>query len=179
MLAQASLGKALASLETMLKATPDDMDRQAERANLQVLIDVRRQRLHESGNTAPVVRTALDTLRSLARKDEASPHVLSLAYTAWAEAEPASLRDPGLTLALAQRLVAMTHRKAPEGFLALAEGLRTAGYADQSRRAALEGLALLPAPAKNAPIPRIRKLLAIEANDQSRERQVPGAVEVF
>jgi hypothetical protein len=104
---------------------------------------------------------------------------MSLALAAWAEAEPASLRDPNFTLALAEHLVAVTHHKAPEALLALAEALRADGDPDRSRKAALEGLTLLPTPAGNEAIPRLRKLLLIEANDQSNERRVPGAVKVF
>jgi hypothetical protein len=80
---------------------------------------------------------------------------------------------------LAERLVAVTHHKAPEALLALAEASRAQGNPDQSRKAALEGLALLPTPAKSDAMPRLRKLLLIEANDQSSERRVPGAVKVF
>jgi hypothetical protein len=73
----------------------------------------------------------------------------------------------------------LTHHKAPEALLAFAEALRAQGKPDQSKKAALEGLALLPAPASNEAIPRLRKLLLIEANDQSNERRVPDAVKVF
>lgn len=177
--ALASLTKALASVDKLLKATPADVDRRAERANLLVRIQNCRERLQMAGGNWPAAGDALAELRTLSRRNEASAHVITLAFTAWAEAKPASRRDPRFALALAQRLVATTHGKAPEAWLALAEALRAAGDPEQSRSAALEGLALLPAPARNQVVPRVRRLLLVEANDHSSDRLVPGAVRVF
>jgi len=178
-LAEASLRQALASVDGMLRQIPGDIDRQAERANLQVRIADCRHELHEADTVFSDPGPALEKLRSLASSGQASPHVVSLAFTSWFEVEPASLRSPEYTLTLAQRLVALTHRKAAEGLLALAEAFRAAGKPDQSRTVALEGLALLPSPKMNTPIPRIRKLLSLEANDPSKGTAVPGGAEIF
>jgi tetratricopeptide (TPR) repeat protein len=177
--AEACMQQALIWTDKMLRKMPADLDRQAERSQLQAQIVAMREILREPGNTDSLERQALDTLRIDATRDEASPHVLTLAFTAWLEAEPDSLRNPAFARNLAERLVARTRRKAPEGLLALAEALRAAGEPSRSRDAAREGLALLPEPAKNAPIPRVRKLLLLEAADQTDSKQIPQGLRVF
>lgn len=177
--AEKSLQQALTATEKMLRRLPGDLDRQAERAQAEARIESLQQLDQESATGAGAEQQALAALGNQAASDAASPHVLTLALTAWLEAEPASLRDPGRALSLAERLVALTHRKAPEGLLALAEALRAAGEPAKSREIAKEGLALLPAPAKGAPISRVRKLLSLEATDASDSKRIPEGVRIF
>jgi hypothetical protein len=177
--ALAAQRQALAHVEIMLRKVPTDVDRQAERANLEAHVASTRQLLHQQANLDSAEQKSLDALRSDAARTDASPHVLTLALTAWLQAEPASQRVPQFTLALAERLAALTHRKAPEALLALSEAQRAAGESAHSRATAREGLALLPIPAKNDPVPRVRKLLALEAADASDSRRIPEGVRVF
>jgi predicted Zn-dependent protease len=59
--------------------------------------------------------------------------------------------------------MALTHRKAPEWMLLLAQAYRSTGHFEEGRAAANEGLALLPAWQPGTPKARIRKLLELEA----------------
>jgi hypothetical protein len=102
-------------------------------------------------------------LKNAAGNEKASPMLLNLVVRAFLQAEPASLRDPQFALASAERGVTLTHRKTPAWLLSLAQAYRAAGRVQQSRAAANEGLAHLPAVQPGMAKSRIRKLLEREA----------------
>jgi len=158
-----SLVRSQATIGSMLKITPRDPDRQAELGSTQARLGAVRWLLHETGDSEKLSRMGLATLRSGAARDQASTHVLSLAVVAYLQAEPVSLRDPQFALALAERGAMLTKRKDPESMLYLAQAYRAAGDAANSRAAAKEGLALLPAWQPGSVKPNIRKLLEAQA----------------
>jgi tetratricopeptide (TPR) repeat protein len=156
--AEQSLQREKTIIEQILKLTPKESELESESASVQVRIDAIRYSLHEGGDTS-LSMTALKALRSAAKNDTASPFVLDLVVTAFLQAEPISLRDPQFAVTCAQRGVTLTHRKTPAWLLSLAQAFRSAGQIEQSRSAATEGLALLPAPQPGAHKSCIRKLL--------------------
>ena len=165
-LAQHTLERLQATLESLLKLTPRDADRAADLASTQVRLSAVRQLLREPGETAQP-RSALTALRTAAANDHTSPMVLDLVVTSELRAQPPSLRDAQFTLLCALRGVSLTHRKTPAWLLSLAQAYRAAGQPAKARYAAIEGLALLPAVTPGTPKPRIRKLLALEAGINS------------
>lgn len=152
-----------AAIEKMLAISPLDPDRQAELASTQARLGAVKWLLKEPGDSSQVSKLGLTELRNAAGRDEVSPHVLALVVAAFLEAEPASLRDPQLTLALAERGVTLTHRKTPAWLLYLAQAYRAAGDVDKSRVAAKEGLALLPAWQPGSAESNIRRQLEFQS----------------
>jgi hypothetical protein len=75
-----------------------------------------------------------------------------------------------LAVVWAERGVTLSHRKAPDCLLYLAQAYRAAGQAEKARAAAKEGLALLPATRTGEPESHIHKLLAMEARAGSTAR---------
>lgn len=162
--AERTLQRAKATVEEILKLTPNDTDRQAELASFQTQIGTIRQLLYEP-DAVSLSKSGLATLKDAAGK-QASSRVLYLVVTAFLQAEPISLRDPEFTLACAERGVALTYRKTPEWLLLLAQSYHASGQTEKAQSAASEGLALLPAPQPGVPKYRVRKLLEIEARAQ-------------
>jgi predicted transcriptional regulator len=119
--------------------------------------------LHEPRNPEALSQKGLAVLKDLAEEDQASPMILGQAVGAFLKVEPASLRDPHLAVAWAERGVAFSHRKTPDWLLSLAQAYRSAGEIEKGRAEANEGLALLPTLQPGATKPRIRKLLELEA----------------
>jgi tetratricopeptide (TPR) repeat protein len=163
--AQRTLEKSRAILQQSAKLAPINGDQQAELASFQVRIGTLQNLLHEPEDLASV-RSAMSDLRTAATKEHASPLVLDLAATAFLRAEPVSLRDSRFALTLAERGVAVTHRKAPAWMLSLAEAYRATGEVKQSRTTAIEGLSLLPPAPTAGHKSRIRKLLEIDAQQE-------------
>jgi tetratricopeptide (TPR) repeat protein len=152
-----------ANLQASLKRVPGNPDRQAELANVEVRLGSVRQLLGKGGDSVAMVRSGLAMLKTAAAREHASPMVLDMVATAWLAAQPASLRDPKFTLAIAERGTAMTHRKAPAWMLTLVEAYRAAGQPEKARAAAEEGLALLPRTAPGQPKSRLRRLFELAA----------------
>jgi hypothetical protein len=78
-------------------------------------------------------------------------------------AEPAKLREPNLAVACAEREALLTKRKEPDVLQSLARAYRSADQIGLSLATANEGLALLPAVRGGNPVPRMRRLLELEA----------------
>jgi len=136
-------------LKRLLDNNPRDIALQQELAGVTIHIDALSQNLHDWGkDDVPTIiqrdRTALDLLRSAATDTKASPMVLDLAFHAFLEAEPASLRDVAEALRCAERGVALTHRKDASWLLNLAQAYRASGNIEQAVSSVKEGLALLP-----------------------------------
>jgi serine/threonine protein kinase len=107
-------------------------------------------------------REALDLLRAAASDPKASPLQLDLAFHAFTEAAPSSLRDTAFALRCAERGTDLTHQKASSWLLSLAQAYRLTGNETKAKAAAREGLALLPDnPANQAFC--LRRLLQSEA----------------
>jgi tetratricopeptide (TPR) repeat protein len=151
------------NIEQQLKATPKDPDLEVDLAYTHVRLGVVGHDLHDGGEWMPLSKAGLAALRSAAAKDQSSTKVLDFAVGGFLHAEPPSLRDPQFALEGAERGVALTHRKAPEWMLLLAQAYRSTGHFEEGRAAANEGLALLPTWQPGTPKARIRKLLELEA----------------
>lgn len=150
------------NIEQQLKVTPMDPDLEVDLANTQVRIAEVGHDVNDRGEWMALSRSVLTALRRAAAQGQASTMVLDSAVRGFLQAEPASLRDPQLALSYAQRGVALTHHKAPEWLLLLAQAYRSTGQIEREREAASEGLALLPAWQPGTPKARIRKLLGRE-----------------
>jgi tetratricopeptide (TPR) repeat protein len=174
--AQRTLEQAALIPQQMLKQDPRNVNWKAQLANQQVRIGTIRQLLHAPADSQSLARTGLATLKNLAAEESASPMILDLAVTAILRVEPASLRDPQLAVTWAERGVAMSNRKTPSWLLSLAQAYRSAHMIEKGSAAANEGLALLPTLQPEATKPRIRKLLEVEAQTESRLKGQPPTV---
>ena len=151
------------AFEKMVKLDPANDSWKAYLASSQVHIGTFQQQLHQPGDSEALVKKGLSQLKALCAKPNVSPMILDLTVTAAILAEPPSLKDPALAISLAERGVALSHRKTAAWLLSLAQAYRTAGQLEKSHAAAQEGLALLPAHRAGTAKPRIRKLLEFEA----------------
>jgi len=151
------------SVEQILKHDQAHEDSKTDLASAQVHIGTIQQTLHESGNGEEFSRTGLDVLKQFATKDQASSRDIELAVSAILIVQPASLRDPQLAVTWGGRGVTLSHRKAPDCLLYLAQAYHAAGQTEKARAAAKEGLALLPATRTGEPESHIHKLLEVEA----------------
>jgi tetratricopeptide (TPR) repeat protein len=149
-------------LERLQAASPDDAWIKQELASVTV-------RLNALQNAGPSKRDsdALATLRAAAVRDKASPLQLDLAFHAFTEARPASLRDADFALHCAEQGVALTHRRSPAWLLSLAQAYRMTGDTVKAGAVANEGLALLPNPSANIGF-RLRKLMDAEVHETAR-----------
>jgi serine/threonine protein kinase len=146
-------------LRRLVQMSPDDISVKQELAAVTVRMDAL-----QTATAANVARDheALDLLRKAAFDTRSAPSQLDLAFHAFAEANPTSLRDPSVALHCAQQGATLTHRKDPTWLLSLAQAYRTSGDVAQAKGAAQEGLALLPGdPSEQAS--RLHKLLDAEA----------------
>jgi hypothetical protein len=150
-------------IDEILRAAPTHNDWQIEQAAAQANLAATQLKLHESAGAAEVERSALAVLKRQAEGPKASSRDVELAVAALLKAEPRSLFDPMLAVSLAERGVTLSHRKAPDCLLYLAQAYRAAGQPEKAHAAAQEGLSLLPAPNPGSPNSRIRKLLEVES----------------
>ena len=118
-----------------------------------------RSSLPGGGSDVPQMQTSLDMLRRFAEASGASANDIDLAVTALLTAKPASLRDPQAAVLLAERGVALTHRKTPGYLLLLAQAYSAEGQPEKAKAAAAEGLGLLPDWLPGTSKPRLRRLL--------------------
>ena len=158
--AERTLQRARATIEQILKLTPNDADSEAELANVQVRIGTIRNELHDPGDTLQLSRQALENLRKAASTPNVSPMVLDLTVSMFLQAEPLSLRNSQFALNCAQRGVNLTHHKAPSWLLSLSQAYRASGQAAKSQETAEEGLALLPASSSGYRVNKLLKWMA-------------------
>ncbi len=155
-------------LKRLLENNPRDTALQQELASVTIRIDTLSQKLDgrakdDRANIVQRDRTALNLLRSTVNDSKASAMVLDLAFHAFLEAKPDSLRDAAEALRCAERGVALTHRKDPAWLLNLALAYRASGNTEQAVLSAKDGLALIPDDAADHSF-RLRKLLESQAS---------------
>jgi tetratricopeptide (TPR) repeat protein len=161
-LARNCLAEATAKLEGLLKVDPDHEEWRNFLHFMQVRQNAIDYALHTRGYSSVKSKVALSAMKELSGKAQLSSQTLGEMAEAFLHAEPASLKDPQLALACAQREVAASRTKTPTMLLTLAQVWRANGQIEKSRSTAKEGLALLPALPPGNVKPRIRKLLEIQ-----------------
>lgn len=119
--------------------------------------------LKHGDHPTEMVKKGLVVMRNLASQAQSPSTILDDAAQDFLSPEPASLKDPKLAVACAERAVALSHRKLPSRLLTLAQAYRATGQTAKSQAVAEEALALLPPPQDGAVMPRIRKLLELLA----------------
>jgi len=107
------------------------------------------------------------TLKARAQDKDASIPTLDHATSALLSVRPEHLRNPGLAVQFAERLVALTRRRKPGFLLSLAEAYHAQGRTDLASATAREGLALLPPDQPGAVRSRLRRLLEQELRAKS------------
>lgn len=158
-------------LERLLTFHPEDVTIRQELAGVTI-------RLHALQNAAgsanpgnlPKDRAALQLLKSAADNSKASPLQLDIAFHAFTEAMPISLRDSAEAVRYAERGAALTHHKDASWLLSLAQAYRASGNSAQAIASAKEGLALLPNDPDEQNF-RLRKLLHVEASGGDRSKR--------
>jgi tetratricopeptide (TPR) repeat protein len=163
MLAEKARVQAVADLERLLKQEPANDSWKTLLAYMQVRIGSIREILHTAGASDGLSRKGLAALKETAGKNQASATTLDQAADAFLTVEPATLRNPHLAVAWAEREVAMSQRKMPFRLLTLAQAYRASGQIEKGRTTAKEGLALLPNLPPGSVKPNIRKQLEKEA----------------
>lgn len=147
-------------LDRLLLNSPQDAVLTQELASVTVRRDSMRHSLDPSvSSDLQRDRKALQLLRSAAADTNASPSLLDMAFHAFAEANPESLRDNAESLRCAERGVALSRHKDASWLLSLALAQRASGESSLAVASAKEGLALLP-PDDADKNSRLRKLLA-------------------
>jgi eukaryotic-like serine/threonine-protein kinase len=109
---------------------------------------------------AAMSAAGIAALREATARPDVSAHVLDLATAARMNVLPKSLRDTALNVRDAERMVALTQRKKAGYLLTLAYAYQADGQRAKSVAVAKEGLALLPAVAPGAAMPRNQKMLS-------------------
>lgn len=161
--AQAMLDRAVGVMQRLVAIDPHNQGWVDMLAHEQVLACSLRQTLGPSEQDARLAASALATLCASAARSDASLPTLDHAVSALLVVLPKPLRDPGLAVRCAERLVASTHRRKPDFLLALAQAYRAAGLVDDARATAKEGLGFLPPARPGAVKPRVRRMLEGEA----------------
>ena len=144
--------------ETILKKDPTNESWKVNHASAEVHLGTLQQQLHMPGDSADTSRKGFTTLREMAGSPEASPYVLDQATSAAIMIEPQELRDPAFAVQIAERGVAISHRKTASWLLSLAQAYRADGQTAKSVATAQEGLRLLPPLKPGTLKPRMRKL---------------------
>jgi len=121
-------------------------------------------RLGNTQRALPLATEGLKELWRLASLPGAAPRDLQLTAEAFAEVQPATLRDPARAIVLARRYLAATRPDNVTGLYTLATALQLAGEADEARAVAQKALTFL-APVRGGRIPDLRKRLEAIVND--------------
>jgi serine/threonine protein kinase len=153
------LAEAVSIEEKLERRDPSDVTRRANVAAQQVQIGTLQQSTPQREQGAAIAAQGIAILKQLASAPEASAHVLDVASSALMSVEPASLRDPKLAVALAEREVELSHHRKPSFMLYLATAYQAEGDKANTRKTAQEALALLAPVRPGEPKTHIRKLL--------------------
>lgn len=156
------LTQAIGITEKMIRQAPSNEEWKLVLADAQVRLATIQSILRQPGDPAALAKAGTAAIKAMASNEQASPRILDDAANALLIVEPASLRDPGLAVACAERTVALSHRQLPSYLLTLAQAYRASGQIEKARATANEGLALLPALQPGSVKPKIRKLLEIQ-----------------
>lgn len=158
-----SLSEARSITERLLQTQPANTYWRSTLGLLMVRISIQQRALHNAGEPRELAANGVSILKAVGDNESAQGFDLDSAAQGLLMVEPEELRDPGLAVELAKRLVEMSHRQKAGFLLTLANAYRAAGQLEKGRAAAREGLALLP-PATASTVPcRVRRQLQIAA----------------
>jgi eukaryotic-like serine/threonine-protein kinase len=133
-------------------------------ASVTIRIGVLKHQLGLPSDSAAITQRSLKLLLKAAQGPQAAAGDIAAAVEAELNAEPASVRDPVVTLRLAEQGVEITHNREATYLLLLAKAYRATGDTDHAAQSATRGLALL-APAKSGiAVSRLRVLLTQQLN---------------
>ena len=163
--AMALVGRSILILERLVAAHPENQGWVAELAHKKVVAGSLKQGLHPGGDGAGLAAENLASLCKIAKADDAPIPILDNATAALLTVRPARLRDPGLAVTFAERLVAQTHHRKPTFLLSLAQAYNLAGAAGKGRATAKEGLALLLPHPPGTVKPRLQILFEAETRE--------------
>ncbi len=161
-----SMSGAMAILESLLKVNPANATWQLNLAFEQVFVATLEQTHGAAADTAGAIqraRAAIAQLKESAADPAATVDTLDHASTAMLTVLPLRLRDSGLAVGFATRLVDLVHRKKPDFLLTLSQAYRADAQMSLAVATAQEALALLPTPAPGATPSRTYKLLSVAA----------------
>ncbi len=163
--AMALVGRSVLILERLVAVHPENQGWVAELAHKKVVAGSLKQGLSPGGDGTRMAAENLASLCKIAAAKEASIPILDNATEAQLTVRPARLRDPGLAVSFAERMVVQTHRRKPIFLLCLAQAYHAAGRIEKARGTAREGLALLPPLRPGSSRPRLRILLEAETRE--------------
>ena len=151
-------------LEEILRVEPHNGNWESKLGT--VLIDMARQQrtLHRERGSLEPAQKGITMLKEVARRPDALAYQLFDAANGLITAEPPSLREPGLAVKYAERIVEGSSYHNPEFLLTLAEAYRADHQPAKARAAAKTGLALLPPETSTTVMSRVRKLLSAQLN---------------
>ncbi|MEO6807450.1 MAG: protein kinase [Edaphobacter sp.] len=150
-------------LRRLVVLDPTNREWKPELAGVEVSLGSSRYALHPTEEDAALIRENLTTLKNFAKSKDATLLRLELTIDALLAANPPSLRDPSLTVDLAERAVTLTHRRSVPALEQLAQAYHANGQRVQAIAAANEGLALLPPATTGHPESRLKELLTSES----------------
>jgi serine/threonine protein kinase len=139
----ALLRRSVAIRERLIHVNPDNKNWKAELGADQAALGTLEQAKSSTTDGAHIAAEGITALRQVASSPDASLHNLDLAATQMLTVLPVTLRDPPLTVQLAERLVALTNRRRTSYLLMLAQAYRANHQNEKTKLAAQEGLALL------------------------------------
>lgn len=153
------------TIRKIIELSPSHAEWDHALAGVQIEIGVLKHHLGLPLEAAVVTERSLKILLQAAAAPHATADDLDAAVDAELQVEPDALRDPVLTLRLAEKGVEMTHHRATRYLLLLAKAYRANGDLARSVQAARDGLALLPPSRPGAPAVRVRTLLTLQLKE--------------
>ncbi len=130
--------------EKLLQAQPDNISRKSTMGLLLIRISLQQRRLQQTDQAQHLAARGVSLLKSVGKQADAQASDLDAVATGLTIVEPGQLRDADLALECARLIVESSHHVKPGFLLTLARAYHAAGQPEMARRAAKEGLALLP-----------------------------------
>ncbi len=157
-----SLSEVRSLNEGLLQKQPENSYWRSTLGLVLIRMSLQQRALHQTEGALTLATKGVDILKAVGKRPDAQAFDLDSVATGLTIVLPAELRDPGLAVEYAQRMVELSHHRKPGFLLTLASAWRAAGQPQKARAVAAEGLALLPE-ASPATVPcRIRKRLEAE-----------------
>lgn len=156
-----ALREEMETVRREIQLTPAHEEWDQEMASLIVRQEALKHDLGQPVDAAATQRSLQILLHAAAGSHVAAGDIAT-AVDAELNAQPATLRNAAITKELALKGVEMTHHREAEYLLLLAKAYRANNDAESARKAATEGLALLPAEQPGVPNGRLRKLLLLQ-----------------
>jgi tetratricopeptide (TPR) repeat protein len=150
------------TIRRIIKLSPSHAEWDQALASVQIQLGALKHELGLPLDSVVATERSLKILVQAATAPHAAAGDIDAAVTAELQVEPDTLRDPVLTLRLAEKGVEMTHHRATGYLLLLAKAYRANGNVARAMQAAREGLALLPPNRAGSPSVRVRTLLALQ-----------------